>query len=176
MQLYQNWTGIAIFPFTLLHLPHRFGEEEYSLSQLWLWGRSLKFITSVKSFQLLFPSRAEQSGRHTSNEPSMTVQESRNTNWKRGTHYSGSTPQPCSHSQGGFPNSWSASELVLNTSCNYLSYKKRQNSWKSADTTVLKQRVKPEDEISHSPVEAIWSGKIVYRGKQIGDEIQKRDY
>lgn len=83
MQLYQDWTGITIFPFTLLDLPNTFWKEEYSWSQLWLWGSGPNFIASAKSFQLLLPRCAERWGRHTSNEPSTTVEQNRNTNWKK---------------------------------------------------------------------------------------------
>lgn len=83
MQLNQNWIRISIFPFTLLHMPNSFWEEEYSWSHLWLWGSGPNFITSVKSFQLLFRSCAEHSGRHSGNKPSTTRQGNRDTNWKR---------------------------------------------------------------------------------------------
>lgn len=83
MQLNQNWIGITIFPFTLLQLPNSFWEQEYSWSQLWLWGSGPSFITSVKSFQLLFRSCAEHSGGHGGNRPSTTRQGNGDTNWKR---------------------------------------------------------------------------------------------
>lgn len=93
MQLYQNWIEITIFPLTLLHLPNSFWEEEYSWGQFWLWGSDPNIITSVKSFQLLFPSCAEHTGRHTSKKSSTTVQQNGNTNqktrdtWTAGVHH-----------------------------------------------------------------------------------------